>query len=419
MCCVRVAGFAPLHLAAVAHSHATAGALVQRGALLDVPVVRGLDRAAFMCGGSTPLHIAAAQGDARTCAVLLDGQWRHPGLELRRVRNMLGLTPLNCALLGGYQEAVRVLVAPRRRGGAGGEPASAAAFPASLRTHMLALLRRAALLLQLRGIAAGWGAAGGGVPGDATLEQYPGLEQLTMAQIARLRRLLQRQDASLRDVLQGLESAMLQRGEGSSGEGSSASGSGSEDGAAERGRPPDWGALGAELEEAAGDSAAAAVAAAARARRRGAGRRRAAGGAAESGARARACHRLQQTLSDVVSLAGAPPPAPPAAAEASAAARLPGKSAAAPPASAGDLDECSICMDAVCEVALAPCAHALCFKCACHLCAHATAEAATCPYCRREIASVVAVPGARGGAAPASQAPAAVPAPALALQAVS
>ena len=85
-------GFSPLHLAAIARSFQCALALVQRGALLDTPVLRGMERLPFLCGGSSPLHIAAAQGDTRTCIVLLEGQARHPGLELRRIRNMVGLS---------------------------------------------------------------------------------------------------------------------------------------------------------------------------------------------------------------------------------------------------------------------------------------------------------------------------------------
>jgi len=120
-------GFAPLHLAAFSRNTAVLSALVQRGAALDAQIARGIERLPFLCGGSTPLHISAAQGDLRSCIVLLEGQWRHPGLDLRGIRNMLGLTPLNCALLGGHHEVVRVLVElggrrSGRIGGGGGTP---------------------------------------------------------------------------------------------------------------------------------------------------------------------------------------------------------------------------------------------------------------------------------------------------------
>ena len=220
------AGFTALHLAALAQSHASAAALVQRGATLDVPVLRGMERMPYLCGGSTPLHIAAAQGDSQTCTVLLDGQWRHPGLELRRVRNMLGLTPLNCALLGGHHEVVRILVDPGRRstgGGGGGVSGNISSlihrnvplqssFPESLREHMLAVLQRAALLLQLRQIAGRWNAAGVSQPSDTAVTALPGLDSLSLTQVKRLQRLLRREDASLRDVLYGLETTLHGRG---------------------------------------------------------------------------------------------------------------------------------------------------------------------------------------------------------------
>lgn len=54
-------------------SPAAATLLLRCGASADVPVLRGLQlRIPHLCGGSTPLHIAAFQGDARMCLVLLE-----------------------------------------------------------------------------------------------------------------------------------------------------------------------------------------------------------------------------------------------------------------------------------------------------------------------------------------------------------
>ena len=244
------AGFTALHLAAISRAASAVAILVRCGATIDVPVLRGMERMPFLCGGSTPLHISAAQGDARTCIVLLEGQRRHPGLELRRIRNMLGLTPLNCALLGGHHEVVRILVDPglrhRLSGGGGGGSSNTlsgggggardgvrsrhqgrggghhhhhhhhqyrmvplhASFPESLRSHMLAVLQRAQLLLQLRQIAGGWTGAGVERPSDGVVSSLPGLDSLSLSQVRRLQRLLRRQDTSLRDVLYGLEEAL-------------------------------------------------------------------------------------------------------------------------------------------------------------------------------------------------------------------
>ena len=210
---LNASGLAPLHLAAFVSSHTTVVVLVEHGAILDVSVARALDRLPYMCGGSTPLHIAASQGDARMCRILLDGQWRHPGVELRRIRNVLGLTPLNCALLGGYHEVVRVLIeAPRRDRVTGRDSAIRNGFPASIRDHMIVILKKASLLVSLRDIALKWKDKGCGKASDDQILGLNGILNLSPEKITKMRRLLENEDVSLRDVLFGLECTLHEGG---------------------------------------------------------------------------------------------------------------------------------------------------------------------------------------------------------------
>ena len=203
---VNGSGLSPLHLAAFCGSSACVTVLTAKGALLDIGVARALDRLPFLCGGSTPLHIAASQGDARTCAILLEAQWRHPGVELRRIRNILGLTPLNCALLGGYHEVVRVLIeTPRRDRSLMRENLPLSSFPESLRVHMISVLQKAALLVYLRDIALLWKKEGISKPKDSHILQLNGITSLSLPKIQRMKMLLENEDVSLRDVLFGLE----------------------------------------------------------------------------------------------------------------------------------------------------------------------------------------------------------------------
>lgn len=96
-CLQRCTASTPCALALRPHSPApvppcAAAVLIRTGASPDVPVLRGLQpRLPYLSGGSTALHIAAYQGDARMCLVLLEAQWRQPGVELRRLRNARGL----------------------------------------------------------------------------------------------------------------------------------------------------------------------------------------------------------------------------------------------------------------------------------------------------------------------------------------
>ena len=140
-----------------------------------------------MCGGSTPLHVAAGLGHASAAAALLASEaLRAPGfgLELRRARNMRGLTPLNVALASGHHGLARLLVEggrSRRSGGrigaAAGPPAGGGevvvggdepgAMPEELWQRVLCALRRAAVLSQLREIAQGWEKQGLAKPGGA------------------------------------------------------------------------------------------------------------------------------------------------------------------------------------------------------------------------------------------------------------
>jgi ankyrin repeat protein len=441
------AGFTALHLAAVTRSSAAVAALVERGATLDTPVLRGMERLPFLCGGSTPLHIAAAQGDARTCLILLDGQWRHPGLELRRVRNMLGLTPLNCAILGGHHDVVRILLESGGRTGRGGrrgrtsaaaanglgDPLSgsaatslyrmvplSAAFPDSLREHMLAVLQRAALLLQLRDIAGEWKAEGAAQPTDTTIVSNMPLLSLTLPQINGLQSLLRRRETSLKDFLYGLESTLRgtatnsgrrvrrrvrRRAAAAAVEAAAAAAEGSEATATagavavtsnqdseemntERGTEigqitiaelqPSPSSSDEEDEENVGGDVG---------RQRNDDLERALheisgqviGGGTSNGATSASTPAANEQQE------GKPPSSPAAGAAATA-------SAAAMPT--GQDDDCSICMDAKTEISFLPCSHALCFHCACRLCARGT-DAATCPFCRQPVESCVAVAGAR------------------------
>ncbi len=459
------AGFTALHLAAIHRATASVGILVTSGAALDVPVLRGMERLPFLCGGSTPLHIAAAHGDVRTCLVLLEGQVRHPGLELRRVRNMLGLTPLNCALLGGHHEVVRILVDPGRRprgrgrgwnsgsGGSGGGDLPRmvsldASFPESLRHHMLAVLQRAALLLQLRAIAGGWRDAGAARASDGAAAALPGLDSLSLEHVERMRDLLHRRDASLRDVLCGLE-ATLNRAR-SSGSGAVAA-AGAEEGSDEfssaastptaavaASASVDWTLVGRSAEL--GRLSPAGLGAGGLSHRRRRDRRRAQTAASRGGSGRQAgepasprltAASLEQTLSDIaggvggrVGIDGPLPlltvPSSPGGevymdAREDAFAEEQGQQASQQQEGAeivpkggptrvgvgdgdGDgADDCAICMDDAAEVCFAPCDHSVCFSCACKLCCR-NGECIICPFCRSPVSSVAALAGARGGA---------------------
>ena len=209
-------GLSSLHLATMACSPMTALVLVGRGAQLDCGVARGLDRFPYLCGGSTPLHISASLGDVHTCLILLEAQSRYPGLELRRMRNIVGLTPLNCALLSGHHNVIRVLIdTPRRERLLGssslninGNLSSVAQFPSSLREHMLGVLRKAQLLVLLRDIALYWEKRGVGKESDSRIMQVLGISNISLTKVHGMKALLEDEDASLRDVLSGFERAL-------------------------------------------------------------------------------------------------------------------------------------------------------------------------------------------------------------------
>lgn len=212
-------GLTALHLAVLNASQMTTIVLVTRGAQLDCGVGRGLDRLPYLCGGSTPLHIAASQGDAQTCLILLEAQWRFPGLELRRIRNIVGLTPLNCALLSGYHHTVRVLVDTPRRdrlltSSVQGVPSSH--FPSSLRQHMLGVLQKARLLVLLRDIAMHWKAQGVAKESDSQILDLYGISNLSYTKIIKMRKLLEDEESSLRDVLHGFECTLREDSQTSS-----------------------------------------------------------------------------------------------------------------------------------------------------------------------------------------------------------
>jgi len=206
---VNRGGLTALHLAALTGNHMVAAVLVSRGAQLDCGVARGLDRLPYLCGGSTPLHISASIGDIRTCMVLLEAQWRTRGLELRRVRNVVGLTPLNCALLAGHHSVVRMLIdAPRRDRLALSNPAQDVYFSSSLRSHMLHVLHKARLLVVLRDIALHWQDAGVSKDSDSKILGVFGVSNLSLERIDRMKMLLENHETSLRDILYGFEQTL-------------------------------------------------------------------------------------------------------------------------------------------------------------------------------------------------------------------
>ena len=207
---------AALHLACIARSSNTVSALVARGASLDAPVMRGLDRLPFLCGGSTPLHIAAAQGDIASCLILVEAQWRYNNLELWRIRNVYGLTPLNCAVSAGNFDIVRILVASSRRSigasrmrtrGPGRDYLTllhTSSIPIAIRHHLHGVISRAQLLVSLRQIAKSGVVEGISHPRQTDLAGVQGLETLSAARLRRVKRLLRRQEVSLQDVMECL-----------------------------------------------------------------------------------------------------------------------------------------------------------------------------------------------------------------------
>lgn len=228
---LNFSGLSALHIAALTTNHAAVGALVDRGAQLDSGVARGLDNLPYLCGGSTALHIAASLGDVRSVMVLLQAQWRVHGLELRRLRNIVGLTPVNCALLMGYHSVVRVLVdTPRREMGAGGlttnerrlnssllSETQNAEFASGLRDHMNRVLQKATLLVTLRDISLHWRSQG--EHQRSTCEALDGIQlsTLSLLKIGEMQRLLENEEASLRDILFGFERVLYGGGEGGEG----------------------------------------------------------------------------------------------------------------------------------------------------------------------------------------------------------
>lgn len=199
-------GLTALHLAALTCNHVVAAVLIARGAQLDCGVGRGLDRLPYLCGGSTPLHISASQGDIQTCMVLLEAQWGTQGLELRRMRNIVGLTPLNCALLAGHHGIVRILIdAPRRERLLTVNNIPEVHFSSSLRAHMLHVLHKAKLLVVLRDIALYWKHTGMSKDSDTRILDVFGVSNLSLKRIDKMKVLLENHEASLRDILFGFE----------------------------------------------------------------------------------------------------------------------------------------------------------------------------------------------------------------------
>ena len=103
-------GFAtPLHLAACLGRAGEDAALV----LLDA----GASPIATLNGGITAAHLAAWSGSDTLLSRLLTADTLLNGVPLADVQTAAGLTPLECAALGGQTECVRLLLQEGARGG--------------------------------------------------------------------------------------------------------------------------------------------------------------------------------------------------------------------------------------------------------------------------------------------------------------
>jgi hypothetical protein len=225
------AGFSPLHLSVLAGNAETTRVLLEFGASLDSPVLRGIERFTFLSGGSTALHMAAALGNVDMCLLLLQGQWRQPTMDLRRIRNIQGLTPLNCALLAGHHALCRLLLEVRSpalpqisnnintgdsngRGNNNNDVSFDLAFP-ELRQRLLGVVHRTSLLYQLKGIITQWDQAGltkqvseGDLPENhQRMMNLSMIPEVSPENMETLRQLLMRDEATLAEIRSGLEIA--------------------------------------------------------------------------------------------------------------------------------------------------------------------------------------------------------------------
>lgn len=211
------AGYCPLH-AAVANGHLQAAeVLIQAGACLDSPVLRGSDRYPFFYGGSTVLHIAAGMGNANMCILLLRGQSRYHGLDLRRSRNVLGLTPLNCALLGGHRMVCAALALrlsgesrdwrrpPRDNDNDGARREDVAVASQVLKNQLREIIHTAVLVLQLKDIARLWKAQGLEQEGDMQAVTSGNVVQLDRRGIQKLESILSKESCTLGDMQKAFE----------------------------------------------------------------------------------------------------------------------------------------------------------------------------------------------------------------------
>lgn len=128
---------------------------------------------AWLCPGSTPLHIAAALNHRDVCQTILRWQRRSGRDNLGNVRNEMGLKPSQCAMLAGHYTLASQLLEMqtampshaseqrrrRRRGStrrrADGPPPHAGGAPGGelTREMMLSMMQRAKLLVQLQTLA--------------------------------------------------------------------------------------------------------------------------------------------------------------------------------------------------------------------------------------------------------------------------
>lgn len=159
-------GFTALHLATYRGSVSSVRALIASGASLEGSVVGSVEVSAWLCQGSTALHLAAARGFYHIVLLLLEAQESVPSLDLRALRNSRGLKPSQCALVCGHHHLARLLVESRALA-ALRRPRRTMDLPFAppertfTREQVTSLIQRAKLISRLRAIATAQREGGG------------------------------------------------------------------------------------------------------------------------------------------------------------------------------------------------------------------------------------------------------------------